>query len=358
MSAHRITWSHPRSRSGSSSRLRGSLAERLRASAHDRAATAEELVVEAAREMRSWLSERPEEEGALQQGRELEAGWAEWVRGQGWRGPCAIFVDAIRRVFHEAAERASRDDVRDRSLKELEAWLSPHDTGQPGNPDRWSGVPLAPGQRLARRGDVIPHALGTLTRGERILVHGYSPTVLGALAAARKSGLFPRVLLGEGGPDQSGKRMARELTRMGIGVRLTWDAAVLGAVDEVDRIWLGTEAIGAGVFLGLVGTGLLLREAIRTEVPTAVLCTGDELMPGGEALPPIWGEEETWNLWSHDPDGVELSSQPYEQVNADLVGTWVTEAGRETLGELCLRAMRPVPAPPCVMIKNEQGLTP
>ncbi len=343
MSAHRITWSPPRSTSGTSSGQHRSLEERLSESAHDRAAGAVDTALEAAGALREWVSERPREWEFEQAGRELEEGWREWIRHQGWRGSCAILVDALRRAFQHAVMRAHQGGPRALLLEELAAWLSP----DRGGTERWNGAPLAPGPRFSPKEDVAPQALETLSRGEWILVHGHSPTVLAALVQARQNGLFPRVLLGEGGPDQGGKRMARELAKHGIGVRLTWDAAVLSAVDEADRVWVGTEAIGAGCFLGLAGTGLLLEEAARLEVPAAVLCTGDDLVPGGEARLPAWGDDETWNLWTRVPDGVELASQPYETVNADLVDTWLTDAGRERLGELCLRAMRPVAAPPC-----------
>ncbi len=348
MSLHRITWSRPSSASESAPSSRRGLAERLGESARDRATDAVSTVLEAARILRPWVREHPARWSLDQAGRELEEGWAEWVAGQGWRGVPAIFVDTLRCTLSHPDAAPDRRGPRGVLLEELDAWLRPRAevlTG--GAATRWDGSPLTAGSRFARREDVAPHAVETLGRGEWILVHGYSQTVLSALSHARQKGLFPRALVSESSSDHGGRRMARELARAGVGVRLTWDAAALSAVNEVDRLWLGTEAIGAGVFIGPVGTGLLLKEASRNEVPAAVLCTGDELIPGGEASLPAWGEEETWNLWSQGPEGVELASQPFERVNADLVDTWLTDSGREELGELCLRAMRPVAADPC-----------
>ena len=301
------------------------------------------MVREAALELLAWVGEQRQDWDFEKAGRELEEGWDEWVRGQAWRGPCAIFVDAIRRAFQHARMRAAKGGPLALLREELEAWVDPW----AGPAARWDGAPLARAPRLAKREDVAPHALRTLDPRNWILVHGYSETVLLALFAAQRAGLFPQVLLSEGGPDHSGKRMARELIAQGVHVRLGWDAAVLSNASEADRIWLGTEAVGADSFLGLVGTELLLGEARRAEVPVAVLCTGDELMPGGEVLLPSWGEEESWNLWSDGPDGTELAPQPYERVDVDRVDCWLTDAGPERLSDLCLRSLRPQAAPLC-----------
>lgn len=347
MSPHRITWSPPSSASESTPDPRRGLAERLADSARDRASDAVAVVLEAARVLRDWAEESPGKWTLERAGRELEEGWTAWVAGQGWRGLCAIFVDTLRRALLLPEASGDRRGARVILLEELDAWLGSGARTPESRSARWDGSPLSPGARITPRQDVARHAVKTLERGEWILVHGYSPTVVATLTLARQKGLFPRALLSECSADHGGRRMARELTRAGVGVRLAWDAAALGAVREVDRVWLGTEAIGAGVFLGAVGTGLLLREAARNEVPTAVLCTGDDLVPGGEATPPSWGEEESWNLWCDGPEGVELASQPFERVSAELVGAWLTDLGREELAELCLRAMRPEAATPC-----------
>jgi len=343
MSAHRTIWSwSPATPESRSAALLG-LEDRLSESARDRAANATAVVREAALELHAWVSAQRSDWSFEEAGAELEEGWKEWVREQAWRGPCAIFVDAIRRAFEHARMRGAEGGPQELLREELQAWLNPW-VGYTG---RWDGAPLARAPRLAKCEEVAPHALRTLSERDWILVHGYSETVLQALFAAQRGGRFPQVLLSEGGPDHSGKRMARELATQCVHVRLGWDAAVLGRVDEADRIWLGTEAIGAGAFLGLVGTGLLLEEAERAEVPVAVLCTGDELMPGGETLLPSWGEEESWNLWSDGPDGTELAPQPYERVDTDRVPCWLTDAGPGRLSDLCLRSLRPVAAPPC-----------
>ena len=353
MPAHRISWSWSPSAQDKRAEAARNLKDRLRESALDRAANSRAVTLEAASLLQHWLAERPkgwgrEPAGVREAGAELEAGWGEWVENHGWRGTCAGFIDALRKTFHSASEVGAARQAKAGSMRaalrgELEAWLEPElRTSHDGQ-----GTASAPGPRWIDPQRVVPHALRTLRRAEALLIHGYSETVLASLAAAQKAGLFPQVLVGLGLADQSGTRMARQLSAHGIHVRLLWDAAALGSVPSVDRIWLGTEAVGSGGFCALVGTTLLLAEANRNEVPVSVLCTSDKLLPGGELQLPRWGSEERWNLWSHGPDEVEVESQPFELVAAGADETWITEEGPESLVAFCTRSRRTGTAAPC-----------
>ena len=84
--------------------------------------------------------------------------------------------------------------------------------------------------------------------------------------------------------------MARRLSRAGLAVSVCYDSALHAALDRADRVWLGTEAIGANAFLARVGTRGLLEEAARREVPVELLATSDKLMPAGELSRPSWPE--------------------------------------------------------------------
>jgi hypothetical protein len=301
---------------------------------------------EAAGELRTWLGGRPrgwglETTSSQIVGQELEEGWRAWSENHAWRGPCALFLDSLRRTYDLAREGAG--SARSMLAEELEHWLAEEDPHGPP----WDGEPLSAGPRLPSREAVAEHAIANLQHDEAVLVHGYSETVILALAAAQDSGLRPRVTVGAGAPDQSGKRLARELAGLGLYARVVWDAVALGSAPDADRIWLGTEALGPESFLGLVGTRLLLEEAARAEVPVELLCTSDKWVPGGHLELPAWGDEEPWALWSHAPGEVMLDSQPFEAIGCELVEAWITERGREPLAEFSLRSLRVGTASPC-----------
>ncbi|MCB9914510.1 MAG: hypothetical protein H6828_05100 [Planctomycetes bacterium] len=202
-----------------------------------------------------------------------------------------------------------------------------------------------PCERLA------PFAAATLGRGDVIAVLGYSEHSARALAAAQRAGLEPRVLVGEMASDQSGKRLARELLAHGVQVRVTWDLALLAAVEEADHVWLGCEAAGAGRFIAHRGAALLLERARAAEVPSRGLATASDLLPGGELELPAWGARETDDLWCFAPEGVELDAQPYELVDADRVDAWTTDAGCEAFADLCVRALRSEVAPSLTAVR-------
>jgi translation initiation factor 2B subunit (eIF-2B alpha/beta/delta family) len=123
----------------------------------------------------------------------------------------------------------------------------------------------------------------------------------------------------------------------------------MSIVPRVDRVWLSTEAIGAGAFLAHLGTRSLIEECARRHVPASVLATSDKLVPGGALRLPAWAGREGWRLWEDAPEGVRLETQFYEAVPTallDLVGGFHTEIGAESAAAMHVRALRVEAFPP------------
>ena len=313
--------------------LRSALSE----SARDRTSAARDVVLEAAAVLHEWLADRDESFGTAVDAGAIEQGLSDWIQAHGWRGACARFVDSIRRTWHGSH---ARDDLDPRSalLEELGlwTWTTPELLGAPF----WDGTPLGAGPRLAFEDEILRATRGRLERGHVVCVHGYSDRVASALEAAQREGLEPEALVSEGGADGSGRRLARRLAKAGVSVSLCYDAALSDAAPRADRIWLGTEAIGADAFLGRVGTRRLLEEATRHGVPVELIAAGDDLVPGGRLELPAWCEAEPWLLWEYAPHGVRLETQLYEKVSLDGITTCLTEAGEESPTQFHLRALR------------------
>ena len=339
-----------------------SLEQRLGTVSTDRAGSAAQVVLEAAREVRGWLAGRAEEEV---RGPAFERGLAEFESSQGWRGPCALWLDSLRRTVALAAE--SGRSARDLLEKELGAWMVDDERGNDEElserviretaqvdpvhrPVHWNGEPLASGRRFPSRGALARRAAGgDLAAGETILVTSCSETVALALETAWRMGKDPAVLMPEGLPDLDGRRMARRLSRAGIAVTLVYDSALLSLVPRVDRVWLSTEAVGAGAFLARTGTRSLIEECARRDVPVRVLATSDKLVPGGRLELPGWAAREGWRIWEDAPESVRLESQFYEIVPTallELVGGFLTEIGPEAVAAMHVRALRIEPARP------------
>ena len=289
----------------------GTLAERLQPACEDRGASAAEVVRRVCRDVHAWLcaEERPDEGIATSLRGEL----TELFEAQGWRGPVACLRDAREAV--EALRAAALDSV---VVEVYRVRL----------PDRAvCARPLLDG----------PHGVEA---GETILVHGWSETVARGVELAMARGLAPEVIVSEGGPDLGGRRLARRLVASGATVRFVYDAALVEAVRRADRVWLGTEAIGARGLLGRVGTRALLERARDLDVPSAVLATSDKLVPGGELVLPEWPADEAWHLWEGAPRDVHVESQSFEVVPLDLVDLFATDLGALGPAEFAVQALR------------------
>lgn len=339
MSPSRSTfrWSPASARSATRGGEGRSLAELLGPLVGDRASSALELVREASEALLDWLAE---EEGAEAAWDELagllEAELVAFDESQGWRGPVAHWLATLRRLL--ALGRAGSFDAPAREVlaEELGLWLD----GEGAGSGPWDGAPLAPGRRSPDRARCAETAAAAVERGEVILTHGWSDTVALALEEVHARGLDPEIVLAEGGADLAGRRMARRLVSRGAKVRVVYDAALVDAVVRADRVWLGTEAIGAEALLARVGTRAMLAEARRLEVPSTVVATSDKLLPGGELRLPAWCERAAWLLWERAPEGVRVDSQMFERVPLDLPDRFATEHGSCGPADVSLLALR------------------
>ncbi|MDP6538058.1 MAG: hypothetical protein QF903_10940 [Planctomycetota bacterium] len=298
------------------------LREALREGTLDRASTARTLAAEAAECLRVWWRARAESRPVDELAAAAGAGLEPWRGVHGWRGPCERLCATLDELFasFSAQELSAAVD------EELSAWI-------------------APGGRMPDRRAVGRAAAAGVSRGETVLTHGFSETVALACEEAALLDRPPEVVLGDGGSDYAGQRMARRLAEAGLRVRLVHDAALSACVGGADRVWAGTESIAPGGFVARVGTRALLEEAGRQEVPTAVLATSDKLAPAGESPLPRWCDCEPWLLCPDAPPGVEVHRQLYERVPPALAGSWFTEVGLERPAELFVRGAPGRPTP-------------
>ncbi len=313
------------------------LQERLRNATSDRASTANEVVRGATGVVLDWLAGQPSATGWDEWMETLDWGFAEFREAQAWRGPVAVWLDTLEALI-ESGQAGDLDcSPRDALAEELGLWLG----GAGAGSEAWSGTPLSPGRRFPDEVPCGAYLLDELERGEVLCVHGFSHTVALALEGACRAGKSPEVIVSEGGPDLGGRRMARRLSEAGLHVRYVYDAAVISSLARADRLLLGTEAVGVGEFLGLVGTHALCREARRIGVPVEVLACGNKLLPASCTLAlPRWSEHSLWQLWGDAPEGVRVESQSLESVPSDLPTRFISENGPMTVAEYSLQFLR------------------
>ncbi|CAH9055798.1 unnamed protein product [Cuscuta epithymum] len=91
--------------------------------------------------------------------------------------------------------------------------------------------------------------------GCTILVHGFSRVVFEVLKTAAQNRKLFRVLCTEGRPDRSGLRLANELAKLDVPVKLLIDSAVAYSMDEVDMVFVGADGVvESGGIINLMGT--------------------------------------------------------------------------------------------------------
>ncbi len=293
----------------------GDLADDLLATLENRGLTAADLIRKVARETCAWLNA----EGCPDAGVATALFDCELILlrdAHAWRGPVARFLGALKAVA------SSHPDDGTPALREaLSAECARWQEGAPELlPDRGRCA-----SALLDGTSILPAA--GLESGEVILIHGWSETVARGVELALAKGTTPEIIVSEGGPDLGGRRLARRLVASGLTVRFVYDAALVDAVRRVDRLWLGTEAIGARHFIGRVGTRAALERARELDIPSAIIASTDKIIPGGRVSEPTWSADEPWHLWEGAPHGVTVESQSFERVPLELAGAFATNEG-------------------------------
>ena len=325
------------------------LADRLQPWAEDRELCSRDLVLATAREVCDWTLDWPTDWDALRIGGELERGFSTWAADHAWRGPCAQFLDALRRTWWGYRDHG-RDELQGIFAEEVGLWLWSIEEGLEafGEHDvAWNGEPLSRGRRLPLRREAARHAAETLGKGEIVLVTAWSETLALALELAWKAGKKPHLLMGESLPWLDGRRMARRVVPEGVRVTLVYDAALPRELARADRVWTPAEAIGASAFTTRIGTRTLLEAAHAEQIPVELVTTSDKVVPGGALSLPRWCRRSPDLLWEDAIEGVTLELDCYEPVPLELTPQPITEVGRERVADLSLRALRADTELPC-----------
>ena len=322
---------------GGDMRLSIPLERRLEPLREDRTSTAAGIVREASELLRDWLTEVGSNEnhalGAL-----LGTALDPLHQVHGWRGPVALWLRTIDRAVRQAG--SFRTPLREVLVEEMGLWLGGIDGVSEPDSTEWTGEPLDPGTRLPDRRRCIESLLPEIEPGEVLVVPGFSETVALAIERLVEEGLAPILILGEGGPSLGGRQMVRRLEHTSLSMRLVYDVALGAELPQADRVWLGTEAIGPASMVGLKGTGALLTEARRRQVPCTVFATTDKVMPGARLELPAWAQRESYLLWDGPAEGLTVDAQYFEHTLLDGQALLATEVGLRTPAQLALQALR------------------
>ena len=115
-------------------------------------------------------------------------------------------------------------------------------------------------------------AVNRIEDGDRIFTYSYSTIVMKALKLAKEVGKEIKIYVSESRPGLEGLNTARELGDYGIPVTLFVDSATRYFMKEVNKVFIGAEAIAAnGAVVSKVGTTLVALAANEARVNVFVL---------------------------------------------------------------------------------------
>ena len=140
-------------------------------------------------------------------------------------------------------------------------------------------------------------ASNIVEKGDVIMTFSYSTIVAKALANAQQKGKAIEVFIAESRPGSEGLKMAEELEAAGIPVTLFVDSATRYFMKNVDKVFIGVEAIAAnGAVVSKVGTSCVALAAHEARVTVFALAPTLKLSPRtmfGELVELMEGEAES-----------------------------------------------------------------
>jgi eIF-2B alpha/beta/delta-like uncharacterized protein len=126
-------------------------------------------------------------------------------------------------------------------------------------------------ESLQAQARIISYARDLIGKGDRIMTHSYSSTVLVFLeeTVSQKQGI--EIFVTRSGPGRTGEEIARRLSDSGLAVTFIDDTAVGLYILVVNKVLLGADTVSAGGVLNGVGSYQLAVLAARHSVPVYVL---------------------------------------------------------------------------------------
>ena len=180
-------------------------------------------------------------------------------------------------------------------------------------------------QAVAR---IAEHSTELFARGDRVMTHSYSSTVVAALKKAFNKHKDIEVVVTRSGTGRTGERLALELALGGVPVVFIDDTAVGLFIADVNKVVVGADRICAdGKLVNGIGTYLVALAAQKAGVPFYVLCESlkfDPRLKGGEA---DLEEKDPSEVSGSLPSGVKVRHPYFDITPPELIDGIVTENG-------------------------------
>lgn len=179
----------------------------------------------------------------------------------------------------------------------------------------------------------------TLIRsGATVLTHSRSSTVLAALVEAKRAGIDFSVVATESRPVLEGRALAQALASQDIRVTLIADAAASLAMDQVDFILVGADAITPQNLVNKIGTRMIALAAREGGLPVYAVCDTSKFIGADYCCRSVRNEGSATELWPDAPRGVLVVNRYFEPIPLAYFTGLITEDGVLSSEEAASRA--------------------
>jgi len=181
----------------------------------------------------------------------------------------------------------------------------------------------------------VDHAIAHLTeivpKAQSLMLHSYSSSITKALVRLKRLGC--RVIVTESRPGLEGRHMAARCAQVGLPVRLITDASVFSALNEVDMVLMGADAVTTdGGVINKMGSSAIACCAHALGVPVYVLAECRKIVPADEA--PFLEQGAISDVWEAPPEGVMVANGIFERVPPAYIQGIILEDGVFTPGDI------------------------
>ena len=180
------------------------------------------------------------------------------------------------------------------------------------------------------------HAASLIDEGARVLTHSRSSTVLEAFAQARRAGKSFSIVATESRPLFEGRTLAEALVKQHVPVTVIVDAAAALAIEEVDLVLAGADAITPVSVINKVGTRMIALAAREKGIRAFSVCDTSKFICEDCLAPER--EHSNAELWPDAPPEVNITNHYFESTPLSLFTGIVTEHGILSSKEAAQRA--------------------
>ncbi len=193
------------------------------------------------------------------------------------------------------------------------------------------------GESLQAVAQIARYGVELIARGDRIMTHSYSSTVMAVLQEAFTKYRDIEVITTRSGPGHTGEKTAQELGHYGIPVTFIDDAAMGLYISTVNKVVVGADRVCAdGKVVNGIGTYQLALAAKMASIPFYVFCETLKFDPRLKGDEVDLEEKDTSEVVEPGrlPPEIGVKNPYFDATPLELVSGIVTENGLLTPEEI------------------------